>query len=948
MTDNARMTVEMTETALFSLLDDAAQAPVVLTGNQRAARVLRIRYGLWQKGSSRNAWPTPDILSWDTWLTELWNGLLMSGTVRQVLLSPIQELHLWQEVILRNKKMEDIGIWNSRSIAEMAQSALAKMEEYDISLRQMEMSAAGKDTLTFLTWLRVFHTQCANKGFLNQSGLARTLAQHLEAAEFPLPNKLLLIGFDRITPQQQRLIHHLQRKGCDASFVTVTPKSTVETSRVVIAAKTAEEEILTAACWIRRCLKQNPNQRIGVVTPSLTDSRTLIDRIFRTVLAPSTFTLHTSAHQLPYEFTLGTQMNRLPQIQAALLLLRWIGRPIRFDEASFLLVSGHIGNCPPDARARFDATIRSKPQLLNLEPDFPWLLHHLQKNMDAELRPLQECVQNVAIVAREVGIYSDQISATQQRTYAEWRSIIDHLLSASAWDLLRARSSAEFQLLTRWNHMLDEISKLDVVASSVIFSDFLETLTKAAAQTLYARETQNAPVQIMDIPESAGLSFDAIWFLNASVNAWPAKGISQPWIPWPLQRSRKMPHADVETDYAFSCDVTRRINSAASAVVFSFPLEDGTAESSSTSHSDAILQASPILQDLFPADLPMPAESWLPEILDYVDTTNTDQTISVVCEPSVPFRNSKVVQGVNFLKQQAACPFKAFVELRLVATPLQDPSMGLAANIQGSVLHDVLRNFWNEIKDQLTLRGLQKNQRLEILDTHIQRALAKVNASSTLEKEMLSTEAERLRNRLLAWLEIEEQRPDFSVVDGEKTLHNAWIGDIQFDCRIDRIDKVNGGLALIDYKTGAIQPSACDGDRPDEPQLPAYAILLRDQTSSEEILRGVAIASLQAEDIGFKIVHSLPQTFSQIDPKNTKRRTPIFSEKEAFGVQLDIWEQTLRHLADDFHSGVFTVDPKKPGVTCRHCPQSTLCRIAETQSLSNEMAEEEQDNDAIA
>ena len=947
MPNNARMNVEMTETALFSLLDDAASAPVILTGNPRAAHALRIRYGLWQQRGSKHAWRTPDIFPWDTWLAELWNGLLMSGTVRQILLSPIQELHLWQDLILPSNATEDGRIRYSDSLAEIAQSALAKMEEYEISVQQMEQAAAGKDATAFLSWLQAFHALCDDKNFSYPSALARTLAQQLAATQLSLPKQLFLVGFDRIAPDQMRLLNQLQAKGCDAAFLSLTPESAAEKDRAVIMAETADEEIFAAACWIRRRLNKNPNQRIGVLTPSLNDSRNLIDQIFRTVLAPSTFNLHASSQQLPYEFTLGTQMTRLPQIQAALLLLRWISRPIRFEEASFLLLSGHIGNSSPDARARLDATIRNHPKLLNPEPDFSWLLRLLQTNTKNELAPLLVCIQNVAIVARKAGIFTDRTATTQRRTYAEWVGIIEQILSASEWDLLRGMSSAEFQILTRWNRMLDEIVKLDVVATRPTFPEALEKITAVAAQILYAQETQNAPVQIMGIAESAGLIFDGIWFLNASANAWPAKGNPQSWIPWILQRSRKMPFTDAEANYEFARGVTHRIDTAAQAIIYSFALEDDAAESSSSCHSGTMLQASPILQDLFPAVLPMLAMSWLPEIPEYAHSSDTDKTIPVLSEYSVPFRTAKVAQGVNFLKQQAACPFKAFAEMRLVAAPLPYPSIGLAANTQGSLMHGVLRTFWSEVKDQLTLRSLQGNQRLEILDSHIQRALAELNTSSTLEIELVSTEAELLRNRLLAWLEVEEHRPEFSVVDGEKTLKDVWIGDIQFDCRIDRIDLVGHGLALIDYKTGKATPKACDGDRPDEPQLPAYAVLLQDQISSEKILRGVAIASLQANDIGFKIVHSLSQTFSQTDPKNTKWRTPILREEAAFLAQLDVWEQTLRHLADNFRAGIFTVDPKIPGITCTHCSQSTLCRIAEIQSLSNSTEDEERENDGI-
>ena len=930
----------MTEAALFSLLDDPSQAPLVVTGNPRAARILRIHHGLWQQQRKKTAWHTPQILTWDAWLGEIWDGLLMSGTAQEGLLSPAQEHHLWQQVILAKNEIKD-RIWYSGSLAELAQTVLQGMEQYAISIPRMEQAAAGKDAVTFLRWLRAFQNQCARQGFICPSALARCLTEKLELSEIPLPRQILLVGFDRVTPDQQKLLERLQAKGCDPSLLWLVPAHPSETAPVIIAADTAEEEILSAACWIRRRLLKDPDQRIGVLAPSITDSRYSIDRIFRSVLAPSTFNLLAATHQLPYEFTLGVPLGRMPQVQAALLLLRWLIEPIGFDDASFLLVSGHIGTGSTNARARLDAALRNDPQLLNLEPDFLWLMRRLRECKDSEIAPFRECMSLAATVARSAGILSQTSSNIKPRPHAEWREMIDQLLQAAGWNLLLAKSSAEFQLLERWNRLLDEVSMLDALADSVSFPGMLEMIAQTASRALYAQETQNAPVQIMGIAESSGLTFDAVWFLQASANMWPPKGRVQPWIPWPLQRAAEMPYANLQADYDHARNVTNRVLSASKEVVFSFSLEDIAEEISSARKPSMQVRISPILQDLFPGKIPLQARKWLPEIALHSQMREADKTIPMASELSVPFRNTRIQHGVSFLKQQAACPFKAFAELRLAAMPLEHPSIGLTASAQGSAMHEVLRTFWSQVRDQVSLRALSREQRVEILDTHIQHALGRLPALGAFEKSLLSTEAERLRTRLLAWLEVEELRPDFSVMDGEKTMQDAWIGDLQFDCRIDRIDKVGNGLALIDYKTGAAKASACDGDRPDEPQLPTYAILLRDQVSPDEPLRGVAIASLQAKEVGFKIVYALPHTFSKTDSVDSKVRTPILNTEKEFLEQLDIWEQTLRHLADGFRSGIATVDPKLSGTTCSFCAQSLLCRIAETQLPADDPEEQD-------
>ena len=70
----------------------------VLTPNRRLARDLKRRFDAAQIASGFAVWPTADILPWSTWLERTF-GELSRREVRQRLLSPAQELALWQQVI---------------------------------------------------------------------------------------------------------------------------------------------------------------------------------------------------------------------------------------------------------------------------------------------------------------------------------------------------------------------------------------------------------------------------------------------------------------------------------------------------------------------------------------------------------------------------------------------------------------------------------------------------------------------------------------------------------------------------------------------------------------------------------------------------------------------------------------------------------------------------------
>ncbi len=937
--------VQMTEVELFARLDNPTQTPLVITSNARAARMLRNHYGQWQQEKKVAAWRTPRVQTWDAWLAEIWNEWLLAGTAQQVLLTAAQERHLWRSILRSTEVTENGPVFFSNSLAELAQDSQRLLEEFCISPAQLMSYAEGKDTPAFLQWQRVFFTQCKRRDLLAPSALARVLAQQVEHSNLSQSREIFLLGFDRVTPQQQQLLQALRQQGCSHAFVWLTPEMPLQVSPVVVAAETLDEELHAAACWIRQRLLQNPRERIGVLAPSIFELRDAMDRTFRSVLAPSTLDVHRSAQPLPYEFTLGVPLTTLPQIRAALLLLRWLRQPIAFDDASFLLVTNHVGGASPDARARLDAALRIHPQMLDGEPEFAWLLQRLQENPSPAIAPLHKSMSRVAALARDATIIADASSKNLLRTHTAWRELVDEILEAAQWTLLEAKTSAEFQLLEKWNCMMDEIATLDAIDDSISFLAMLETLESTAAHTLHALETQEAPVQILGIAESAGMTFDAIWFLQASARAWPQRGHAQPWIPWPLQRQVAMPYANAQADYDHACQVTQRVLACCKDAVFSFDMEDEAEESSATHPAEIGARISPIIQNVVPNCVPVIAQHWMPDLAIQASEQKADATLSVDREFSVPFTNVKVRHGVRFLKQQAACPFQAFAELRLGAASIEEPSLGLAVRMQGSAVHEVLRTFWTQVKTQTALRALATEERRTILDLCIRQALSKIPANNPMAQSLLSTEAERLCERLMVWLEVEAARPDFSVEACEQSIANAAMGDVQFDCRIDRIDKVGDGLALLDYKTGQVSASACDGERPDEPQLPTYAVLLRNTHSQNAPLHGVAFASLQARNPSFKVIHSLPQIFSTVNPKKTKSHSTILNTEEEFLTQVDQWGNALTRLADHFQAGYAAVDPKIPGVTCTHCAQKILCRIQEAQITLDETNEENGEDD---
>jgi hypothetical protein len=138
-------------------------------------------------------------------------------------------------------------------------------------------------------------------------------------------------------------------------------------------------------------------------------------------------------------------------------------------------------------------------------------------------------------------------------------------------------------------------------------------------------------------------------------------------------------------------------------------------------------------------------------------------------------------------------------------------------------------------------------------------------------------------------------------------------GGLEFRVRIDRIDRLaDGGRVLLDYKTGMALPD-WRGDRPDNPQLPIYA-LLRPQG-----LVAVAYARVNASDCGFVAESERPGVF-----KRGGRATHL-EGRVSFAALLDTWAQRIERIALEFRDGHARVAPTLRA--CASCRLQPLCRV---------------------
>jgi ATP-dependent helicase/nuclease subunit B len=881
----------------------------VITSTARAARALRRSYGEAQRSQGQEAWQSPDILDWDSWLNRLWQKRLRSGGETRLLLTNLQEQQVWVRLV--KPSIEGRRLISVLGVAELAQQAYALLCTYRALDFLSGERAAGADVESFREWARAFKHLCGREEWLSRSELPLVLSEAVLANEVEATT-LLLTGFDRVTPAQQYLLDAFRQKG--QVEVTAPPElSTRETPKLVKAVD-KRDEIAICALWAREELANA--HRIAIVVPNVSTVRPQIESIFRQRLAPQAAAIGQSDLPLPFEFSLGVPLENVPMARAALLLLRWIHGPLPQEQLSWLMLSGFLYEHQDELLpiAAFDAKLRNQA-MRQPDQDLDTFLHLLSSG-SKEAIPLGALLHRLRI-ARRI------LPQDGAMNFSEWVTVADRILAAVHWPGAHSMQSEDFQVESRWSQLLDNVAALAFDGRKAGYAEFLEVLEQQAAQTIFAPESRDAPIQILGPLEAAGLTFDALWFLGADDANWPAPARPHPFLPASLQRKHGMPHADTATDWKLAQQATLRLQSSVGNIIFSFPAQNAEG---ACRPSTLVSTTNGITAQSFRALIAADEREDQPRVLP------VDEEAAAV----VPWPIEQDAGGSEVLRRQAACPFQSFATKRLSARPMEATDWGLEPRERGSVVHKILETLWNELKSHAGLVQARSEKRLQaIVENHVEAALQRYgNAPHTRKRNWsqayLEAEQERIASLIHEWLDYEGKRAPFTVEAGEVKLAAA-VEDLKLQVRVDRIDRIRNGRVIIDYKTGAVKADAWDGDRPDEPQLPLYAGFGR-----VDELQGVLLARVREGETRFigRVENS-----DDVVAGDTKLSKPPYRAE-----MLQTWQRVLLNVGEQFLRGEAQVDPKRYPKTCEFCPLPGLCRIAETDRANG--ADDQEDGGA--
>ena len=900
----------------LDLVEALAAGATVITPNRRLALYIKREYDAAQAHDGKSVWPSADALPYGAFLERTWRDVALAET-GATLLSPQQEVALWENVIETSRHAG--LLLNPAAAARTAREAWLTQRAFgmDHARHRPALEAMNEDAAAFGGWRRAYVERLYAAGWIDSAQLPDAIAEALNAGAQPRVRQLLRAGYDAYTPQQQLLFDAYAQNGCVIG--DVPERAAPACVPVRLACDDPEAELHQVAGRVRDMLNAHadalPRLRIGVVVPDLAVRRAAVMRVFDDALEPLRVTAPGDATPRLFNCSMGLPITGYAVVSTAFSILSLARGEIALEEAGALLRSPYLGGADSEfaARALADAQLRARGRK-RVTPGA--LLLGVQAQAAAtRLAALLEAWVIRARAARSL-----------RQPPSAWSATFLSLLQGLRWPGERTLDSAEFQTFEKFREVVSSLSAQDPLRPRLTLTQALDVLRRLAADTVFQPEAAGAPVQILGTLESLGLSFDALFVTGLTGETWPAMPRPNPFLPVALQRALDVPHASAQWELRFARRMMQVWRDAAPRVTFSWHRREGERELTMSPLIEAVAE------DLQPG-------TTLRMLRDALFEARGLESLADWRAPPLS-EGARVSGGAQVFQNQAACPFRAYAIHRLGASVLEEGTDGLDPRERGSLVHHALAVLWRDLGSQAGLLQLDDDALTKKTAGAVNTAVDDLCRSrpDLMSDAYAALERERLTVLLLRLAALEKSRAPFEVVACEQP-RTPLIAGVQLRARLDRVDRLaDGSQVILDYKTGLANIGSWLSERPDEPQLPLYAV------TGEAQVSGVAFVQLRAHEVAFKGLTRDAQVLPDVATLAASKKLAL--QYADWPALLDAWRTVLQQLARDYLAGHAEVAPKRYPQTCAYCALGTLCRVRElTDAAAADDAQEREQAD---
>jgi len=909
------LNLSYSETIADTIQEPLLQGATVITATHRLSQEYHNHFNSLSLREPRFAWESFDILPLSVWLNRCWQNIRFYCNTPFILLNDLQLHFIWEEIIAKDiEQYDNEPLWNITATAKSALEAWTLVNHWNINIVECR-SSFQIDHRSFYRWTQTFKQTCTEKKWVDSVTLINTIIDVLtklwdtiDKALFSkiIPErKIIWAGFDRITPQQNRLILWLLEHTFEVKIIQPNNGNHHLTCDS-LEFQNENQQWLAAAHWARSEIERNPNQRLAIVAPDIQYAREKIRHALVQVLCPSKLLQPVEESQYPFHLSLGKPIDQYPIVSDALTLLALIGRsPVPYETIAKIFLSPFI--------------LGAEREIYDRSCFEMWARVHLPYQFDLSIfteividrEDMSACPLLCQIFLSINKLNQD---TARKRLFSTWVEFFIQWLTTAGWPGERELNSDEYQTVKSFYSHLYSIQSLDLVHRKVDVITALTTVRKQLSSQIFQPQAMDVPIEVMGVLEAAGIRFDAVWFGNLIEKHWPPQLNPSPFLPKSIQETAGIHQSSIKLNAQFAGRIQKRLLGDCTRITFSRYCYDKEIQ-------------------LFPSYFFPKAEkgeSYFP--FQHYQHSNL-QLECIQDDFGTAVDDTAMRSGFSLIHDQSLCPFRAYARNRLNAVDNIHPTQGLDASQLGSLIHSVLEKLWNSLGTSKKLHGLTSNQVKELICKCVHQSSLQYQFISGCGKRFFQTMNGWLTELMMEWLEVEQGREQhFDVIAVEKTLFlNLDQMELQF--KIDRIDRLaDGSISLIDYKTGLPRSlRQWFGKRLKSPQLPLYAIA--ENSAEDHTLEVLAFAYVRKGQCAF---HGISHQHEfQKHASGSMKVTCLAKSRTAKAIADDWdtlcsqWRQHLTNLAKDFFSGYAKIDPLD-NTTCNRCDLQGFCRIMET------------------
>ena len=299
---------------------------LILTPNSRTQKA--IIAGFVEQLAEGEVVYSPNVMSFTQWQASLWSEL---SFIRPI---PKQigglELKTWLKAQISAD--DNWQLTNSLGVAEKVLEAYKILNQWGLQLNDISSSDTIENQY-FIHWIEALEVFLNDAELVPQFSLLNWLIDFSEHLIEYLPSKLLLVGFNQLTPVEETWFNLCQQHGSLLS--KYYPKREIQSQKRVELSD-LKQELEFAADLSLQLSSDNPDCSIGIVVHQLSNHLNIVHQVFSEKFQPEELAPWEPLEKVKYNVSAGQPLIDMPMIFVAVKLLEL--KTSGFDLRTLLLL----------------------------------------------------------------------------------------------------------------------------------------------------------------------------------------------------------------------------------------------------------------------------------------------------------------------------------------------------------------------------------------------------------------------------------------------------------------------------------------------------------------------------------------------------------------------------------------------------------------------------------